>query len=79
MKGREYRNMLLVGGAEVNSLFLKSGLVNEFHLTLEPKIFGMGKSLISEEDLDIPLKLISIKKLNKQGTLLLKYKVLKLV
>lgn len=73
---RGYKKMLVVGGGTINSLFLKSKLVNAIYLTIEPKIFGTGKNLISETKLDTSLKLISIKKLNKQGTLLLRYKVL---
>lgn len=70
-----YKKMLVVGGGAINSLFLKSKLVNEIYLTIEPKIFGTGKALITEEDLSVSLKLISIKKLNNQGSLLLKYKI----
>lgn len=77
LEDRGYKKMLVVGGGTINSLFLKSRLVNEIYLTLEPKLFGTGKSLIKEENLSILLKLISIKKLNKKGTLHLKYKVLK--
>lgn len=72
---RGYKKMLVVGGAVTNTLFLKSKLVNEIYLTIEPKIFGTGKNLISDENLDISLKLISIEKLNNQGTLLLKLRV----
>lgn len=75
LESRGYKKMLLVGGSQANSLFLKSKLVNEIYLTLEPKIFGSGRILIVDENLDISLKLISIKKLNKKGTLLLKYKI----
>lgn len=78
LEDRGYKKMLVVGGGTINSLFLKSKLVNEIYLTIEPKIFGTGKSLIKEENLDASLKLISFKKLNKQGTLLLKYKIVKL-
>lgn len=75
LENRGYKKMLLVGGATINSLFLKHNLVNELYLTLEPKFFGAGKSLLSEESLDISLKLISDKRLNRQGTMFLKYKV----
>lgn len=75
LEDRGYKRMLVVGGRAINTLFLKSKLVNEIYLTIEPKIFGLGKNLINEEALDVKLKLISIKKLNKQGSLYLKYKV----
>lgn len=72
-----YRKMLLVGGSEVYTLFLKAALVDEVHITIEPYIFGRGKNLILEEGLEVGLKLLSIKKLNSNGTLYLKYKVKK--
>lgn len=70
-----YKKALLVGGSIINGLFLKNNLVDELYLTIEPKIFGDGKNIIEEQLLDKSLKLISIKKLNKAGTLLLKYKI----
>lgn len=72
---RGYRKMLLVGGATINSLFLKQKLVNEIYLTLEPTLFGGGNNLIKEDNFDKHLKLVSIKRLNDQGTLQLKYKI----
>lgn len=69
-----YVSLLLVGGSTTNSLFFKHKLVDELWLTLEPKIFGEGKGLV-DGGVDISLKLLSIKKLNKQGTVLLKYHV----
>lgn len=70
-----YKKMLLVGGALINGLFLKQNLVDEFYLTIEPKIFGSGKNIVEGQLLNKSLQLISIKKLNKAGTLLLKYKI----
>ncbi|MBI4033148.1 MAG: dihydrofolate reductase [Candidatus Blackburnbacteria bacterium] len=70
-----YTEMLLVGGGEVNALFLKSSLVDELYLTIEPIIFGTGKTLVADEELDVSLKLIGVKKLNKKGTLHLRYRV----
>lgn len=74
LESRGYKKMLLVGGATINTLFLKQKLVNEIYLTIEPKLFGLGKNLINKENFEMQLKLISIKKLNKRGTLHLKYK-----
>lgn len=70
-----YTEMLLVGGSEVNTAFLKNKLVDELHLTIEPLIFGRGKSLVLEENLEISLGLINVSRLNKRGTLRLIYKV----
>lgn len=71
-----FRQMLLIAGGKVANSFLKDRLVDEMWLTFEPRIFGSGKSLAEGSDLDVKLKLISSEKLNPQGTLLLKYKVL---
>lgn len=72
---RRYTSMLVVGGAEINTTFLKNSLIDELYLTIEPLIFGTGKNLILDEEFETNLKLLSMKKLNKIGTLLLKYSV----
>lgn len=71
-----YKQMLLVGGKGIATSFLQKHLVNELWLTIEPKIFGTGDTLVNAEKMDVALKLLHLKILNKQGTLLLKYKVL---
>lgn len=72
----KFNTMLLVSGASLNTAFFKEKLINELWLTLEPKIFGLGKGLVDQVPLNVNLKLKAIKKLNPQGTLLLKYDVL---
>ncbi len=67
---------LIVGGCEINTLFLEENLISEIYLTLEPLIFGEGKKLFSE-GVAQNLELLSSKKLNDKGTMLLKYKVLR--
>lgn len=68
-----HKKMLLTGGSIINGLFLKQNLVDEFYLTIEPKMFGSGKNIAEGQLFNRSLKLISAKKLNKKGTLLLKY------
>lgn len=65
-----------VGGAEITTQFLKEKLITEVYVTIEPVLFGEGGHVLSER-LDVALELISVRKLNKKGTLLLKYKVVK--
>lgn len=72
-----YKQALLLGGGKINTSFLKMNLVDRLYLTLEPTIFGLGKPFLAEDQLEISLKLISKKKLNNKGTLLLKYQILK--
>lgn len=70
-----YKDTLVVGGSVINGLFLKENLVDEFYLTIEPKIFGKGKNIVEGQLLNKKLQLISVKKINKIGTLILKYKI----
>lgn len=69
------KNVLLASGEKLNTQFFRQKLISEVWLTLEPNIFGLGKGII-DESMDIKLKLIFSKKLNTQGTLLLKYTVI---
>ncbi|MCR4305461.1 MAG: dihydrofolate reductase family protein, partial [Candidatus Daviesbacteria bacterium] len=75
LTGRGYKQILLASGPKLNTAFLKDKLVQELWLTLEPNIFGVGIGLVDSEKLDIKLRLLSSKRLNPQGTLLLKYQV----
>ncbi len=67
-----YKNMLLVGGPETLSRFLKAKLIDDMYLTIEPKIFGEGKMLVAQKH-DVDCKLVSMKRLNEKGTVLLHY------
>jgi len=73
----EYQEMMLVGGAKIYSAFMKSCLIDEIFLTLEPVVFGSGKNLFEEGEFSQKLELLSSEKLNERGTILLKYKVLR--
>lgn len=72
-----YKKILLASGSAINTLFFKARLIDEIWLTVEPKIFGSGNNMVDNIGLDVQLHLESVKKLNKNGTLLLKYKVVK--
>lgn len=71
-----YQKALLVGGHELNTGFLRAKLVNELVLTIEPVLFGDGLSLIASNLSEVRLQLISINQLNKQGTLVCRYKII---
>ena len=66
---------LLVGGSELNAEFFKRKLINEIYLTIEPKIFGTGLPLAKGLPLEVELELLNMERLNRQGTLLLHYRV----
>jgi dihydrofolate reductase len=76
IKNEGDKNLLVVGGAKIATSFLKQELIDELWLTIEPKIFGTGTGFVTEEKLDISLKLLSCTKANTQGTIMLKYIVI---
>lgn len=69
-----HTSALLVGGSQINAAFLKQNLIDECILTIEPRFTGTGNSLFAPVNADVPLKLVKVTKLNKQGTLLVRYK-----
>ncbi len=71
------QKILVVGGAHIAASFLREQLIDELWLTIEPKIFGKGENFVSEEKLDINLRLVSCLKANDQGTLITKYEVIR--
>jgi len=72
-----HEQMIVVGGAHIATSFLREQLIDEIWLTIEPKIFGTGGCFVIDEMLDIDLRLISCEKVNEQGTLITKYRVVK--
>jgi dihydrofolate reductase len=73
LEARGYSEAVLIGGAQVNSLFLKRGLVDELWLTIEPLIFGSGIDLLRGADFDLRARLTRIERLNETGTVHLRY------
>jgi dihydrofolate reductase len=69
-----YQSAILGGGAFINGLFLKHNLIDEIHVTVEPKIFGDGLSLF-QGSFDLNLKLINVEKIN-DDSVVLRYKVI---
>lgn len=56
LKMEGFSEAVLAGGATINLLFAKAGLIDELIVTYAPKIFGQGLSLFSEAvaiDLDL--------------------------
>ncbi len=73
----KYKTVAILGGAQTYTYCLQNNLLNELYLTIEPIVFGGGIDLFASDiDLNTKFKLISVKKLNKHGSLLLYYKKL---
>ena len=72
-----FRHIVIGGGREIYTLFLKNRLVTDIYLSIEPIILRGKISLVNDEDLknDINLELNEISKLSK-NTLVLHYTVL---
>ncbi len=68
-----YKKICILGGMQTYSFFLRKNLIDEMFITIEPLIFGKGLSLFDYQK-EKKFKLISMKKLNKKGSLLLHYK-----
>ena len=73
LKARGYSEAVLAGGAQVNALFLKAGLIDEMWLTVEPLVFGSGIDLFRGAEFDVRWQLIYMEKLNDVGSLHLRY------
>lgn len=69
-----FTEILLLGGGEINRLFLEEDLVTDLYLTVEPKLFGKGRPLTADGEYFLDFKLKSAKKLNSQGTYLFHFK-----
>jgi len=73
LRQRSFENCAILGGAQIHSLFLEAGLVDELWLTVEPLLFGEGTPLLAGRT-STKLTLISSQNL-AASTLLLKYRV----
>lgn len=70
-----YTEVVLAGGAIINSLFAREDLIDEIHITYAPKIFGEGISLFSEA-VSMALQLMAVERLGSDH-ILAKFRVLK--
>ncbi len=66
--------LAICGGAKVYTQWLKSDLVDEMYLTVEPVFFGQGIKLFTE-DVDVGVEVVSERVLNERGTRVIKLTV----
>jgi dihydrofolate reductase len=76
LEKRGHDEAIIIGGTETVSEFMKSGLVDELYLVVEPVIFGTGLPMLRDVDVDYRLTLSDVKKLN-DNTIALQYRVKK--
>lgn len=70
-----YKSVAILGGGAVYRFMLEGGLLDEIFITIEPFIFGRGKKMFVGGSRTTRLRLLSVKRLNRTGTLLLHYQI----
>ncbi len=75
ISSKNYKTVGIVGGASVYDFCLRNKMLDELYVTIEPIVFTSGVPMFSGKVFKkYKFTLASVKKLNKNGTLLLKYK-----
>ncbi|MEK7166796.1 MAG: dihydrofolate reductase [Patescibacteria group bacterium] len=70
-----YKSVAVLGGGAVYRFMLEQNLLDEIFITIEPIIFGRGKEMFIGGTQTTRVSLLSVKQLNKNGTLLLHYQI----
>jgi dihydrofolate reductase len=68
-----FHEVILVGGATINTLFARQGLIDEIHVTYSPKLFGVGLTLFADE-VSVDLQLLGFQPLGP-GEIQVRYRV----
>lgn len=72
---KNYKKVAILGGPKIYNFFLEHKMLNELFVTIEPYVFTAGVPMFSGVKFQkYKFFLQSVKKLNKKGTLLLRYK-----
>ncbi|MEK9182918.1 MAG: dihydrofolate reductase [Patescibacteria group bacterium] len=72
---KDYKTVAVLGGGAVYRFMLEKGLLDEIFITVEPLIFGRGKTMFVGGTRTAQLRLLSMKRLNRVGTILLHYQI----
>lgn len=70
-----YAAVAVLGGGSVYRFMLERGLLDELFVTVEPLVFGRGLEMFLGGTHTTRLRLVSVKRLNRTGTLLVHYQV----
>lgn len=70
-----YKLVAVLGGGAVYRFMLESKLLDEIFVTIEPFIFGRGKEMFAGGTRTMRTSLLSVRRLNRAGTLLLRYQI----
>lgn len=75
-KSMGFRSLIVSGGSKTNASFMRSGLVSEIILNVEPFVLGRGFSVFDELEIEKKMSLKKISKL-RGGIIQLRYAVRK--
>ena len=75
LEAEGYDEVILAGGATINTLFARQGLIDEIQVTYAPKVFGAGLTLFTGE-LSLDLQLLTHRQLG-EDEVLIRYRVRK--
>jgi dihydrofolate reductase len=64
LEARGHHEAVIIGGTQTVSEFVKSGLVDELYLVVEPVLFGAGLPLLRDVDAEYKMALMDVQKLN---------------
>jgi len=71
---KRYKKVCILGGTQTYNYFLNKDMIDEMFIVIEPIVFGDGLGLFSTLQKEYKrYKLVSIKKLNTEGSILLHY------
>ncbi len=71
----KYKKVAVLGGAQVYTYCLENGMLTDLYLTIEPVIFGNGIPLFAGKLKIRNPKIVSVKKLNRKGSVFLHAKM----
>jgi len=60
-----FKEVILSGGAKLNTSFAKTGLIDEVILNVDSVVVGKGIPLFSPDDFDLKLNLVTAKKIRE--------------
>lgn len=75
LESEGFVEVILAGGATINTLFARQALIDEIQLTYSPKVFGTGLTLFADE-LSMDLQLLGHRQLGADE-ILVRYRVCK--
>jgi len=75
LQNKNYKKVAIIGGGQIYNFCLRNNMLDQLFVTIEPYVFTSGVSMFAGHEFKkYKFSLVSVKKLNKKGTLLLQYK-----